>query len=91
MHETCSCAFILFQTYSYSVRPRSRDEDGLVTLVFNRKVADVVRDKDKTLETLHRNCFSNNPNCIIDLEGISPLADDRTQVGLVHEKTTTLE
>ena len=38
-----------------------------------------MKDKDKRIETLHRLCF-NNPNYIIELEGISPLADDRTQV-----------
>jgi hypothetical protein len=41
-----------------------------------------VRDKDKRIESLHRLCF-NNPNYIIELEGISPLADDRTQVNRI--------
>jgi hypothetical protein len=43
-----------------------------------------VKDKDKRIESLHRLCFNNNPNCIIELEGISPLADDRTQVNLTR-------
>lgn len=75
-----------FQTYSYSVRPKTRDEDGLIALIINQKLADVVRDKQKRLESLHRLCFNNNPNCIIELEGISPLADDRTQVKLIESK-----
>lgn len=49
-------------------------------MIINQKLADVVKDKDKRIETLHRLCFHNNPNCLIELEGISPLADDRTQV-----------
>jgi hypothetical protein len=53
-----------------------------VTLIINQKLADVVRDKDKRIESLHRLCF-NNPNYIIELEGISPLADDRTQVNRI--------
>jgi hypothetical protein len=52
-------------------------------LIINQKLADVVKDKDKRIESLHRLCFNNNPNCIIELEGISPLADDRTQVNLM--------
>lgn len=43
-----------------------------------------MKDKDKRIENLHRLCFNNNPNCIIELEGISPLADDRTQVHSTH-------
>ncbi|CAF1358640.1 unnamed protein product [Adineta steineri] len=73
----------VFKTYSYSVRPKTRDEDGLVALIINQKLADVIRDKDKCIESLHRLCFNNNPNCIIELEGISPLADDRTQMLIV--------
>ncbi|CAF0880579.1 unnamed protein product [Rotaria sp. Silwood1] len=73
----------VFKTYSYSVRPKTRDEDGLVALIINQKLADVVKDKDKRIESLHRLCFNNNPNCIIELEGISPLADDRTQMLIV--------
>ncbi len=53
-----------------------------MTLIINQKLADVVRDKDKRIESLHRLCF-NNPNYIIELEGISPLADDRTQVNRI--------
>ncbi|CAF1155141.1 unnamed protein product [Adineta ricciae] len=73
----------IFKTYSYSVRPRTRDEDGLVALIINQKLADVVSNKDKCIESLHRLCFHNNPNCVIELEGISPLADDRTQMLIV--------
>ncbi len=53
-----------------------------MTLIINQKLADVVKDKDKRIESLHRLCF-NNPNYIIELEGISPLADDRTQVNRI--------
>lgn len=73
----------VFKTYSYSVRPRTRDEDGLVALIFTKKLAEIVKDKDKIVESLHRLCFHNNPNCVIELEGISPLADDRTQMLIV--------
>ncbi|CAF0853389.1 unnamed protein product [Didymodactylos carnosus] len=71
-----------FNTYSYSVRPRTRDEDGLVSLIINQKLADVARVKDKFIENLHR-LFNNNPNCLIELEGLSALAEDKTQMLIV--------
>ncbi|CAF0749343.1 unnamed protein product [Didymodactylos carnosus] len=75
-------AYHAFKTYSYSVRPRTRDEDGLVALILNQKIADVIKVKDKIIENLHR-LFNNNPNCLIELEGLSPLADDKTQMLIV--------
>lgn len=61
--------FCRLKTVVYNVLPQSKDEDGLVMLLINKKAADVVTQRQQLLDALFR-CLGNKPNLSIELEDV---------------------
>ncbi|KAL2099689.1 hypothetical protein ACEWY4_004083 [Coilia grayii] len=71
--------FCRFKAVGYSCTPGSKDEDGLLVLVLNRKEADVRTQQQQLVESLHK-VLGGNQNLSVNVEGVKTLPDDQTEV-----------
>ncbi|XP_077594110.1 nucleoporin p54 isoform X1 [Stigmatopora nigra] len=71
--------FCRFKAVGYSCVPISKDEDGLVVLVFNKKEADVRGQQQQLVESLHK-VLGSNQTLSVNVDGVKSLPNDQTEV-----------
>ncbi|CAI5667198.1 unnamed protein product [Oreochromis niloticus] len=71
--------FCRFKAVGYSCIPMSKDEDGLVVLILNKKEADVRAQQQQLVESLHK-ILGNNQTLTVNVEGVKALSNDQTEV-----------
>ncbi|KAM9735158.1 nucleoporin p54 isoform 6-T6 [Menidia menidia] len=71
--------FCRFKAVGYSCVPVSKDEDGLVVLVLNKKEAEVRAQQQQLVESLHK-VLGNNQTLSVNVEGVKSLPSDQTEV-----------
>uniref|UniRef100_A0A8C5ECL6 54 kDa nucleoporin n=2 Tax=Gouania willdenowi TaxID=441366 RepID=A0A8C5ECL6_GOUWI len=71
--------FCRFKAVGYSCVPMSKDEDGLVVLVLNKKEADVRLQQQQLVESLHK-ILGSNQTLHVNVEGVKSLLSDQTEV-----------
>lgn len=54
----------------------SKDEDGLVVLILNKKEADVRAQQQQLVESLHK-ILGNNQTLTVNVEGVKALSNDQ--------------
>lgn len=64
------------QAVGYSCVPVSKDEDGLVVLVLNKKEADVRAQQQQLVESLHK-ILGSNQTLSVNVEGVKALPNDQ--------------
>lgn len=60
----------------YSCVPVSKDEDGLVVLVINKKEADVRAQQQQLVESLHK-ILGSNQTLTVNVDGVKALPNDQ--------------
>lgn len=60
----------------YSCIPVSKDEDGLVVLILNKKEADLRAQQQQLVESLHK-ILGNNQTLTVNVEGVKSLSNDQ--------------
>ncbi|XP_061887236.1 LOW QUALITY PROTEIN: nucleoporin p54 [Entelurus aequoreus] len=71
--------FCRFKAVGYSCVPVSKDEDGLVALVLNKKEADVRAQQQHLVESLHK-VLGSNQTLSVNVDGVRSLPNDQTEV-----------
>ncbi|XP_034048824.1 nucleoporin p54 isoform X2 [Thalassophryne amazonica] len=71
--------FCRFKAVGYSCVPVSKDEDGLVVLVLNKKEADVRAQQQQLVESLHK-VLGTNQTLSVNVDGVKALPNDQTEV-----------
>ncbi|CAL1567651.1 unnamed protein product [Knipowitschia caucasica] len=71
--------FCRFKAVGYSCIPVTKDEDGLVALVLNKKEQDVRAQQQQFVESLQK-VLGNNQMLSVNVEGVKSLPDDQTEV-----------
>ncbi|XP_018517970.1 nucleoporin p54 isoform X2 [Lates calcarifer] len=71
--------FCRFKAVGYSCVPVSKDEDGLVVLVLNKKEADVRAQQQQLVESLHK-VLGSNQTLTVNVDGVKALPNDQTEV-----------
>ncbi|XP_037121553.1 nucleoporin p54 isoform X4 [Syngnathus acus] len=71
--------FCRFKAVGYSCVPISKDEDGLVVLVLNKKEADVRAQQQLLVESLHK-VLGSNQTLSVNVDGVKSLPNDQTEV-----------
>ncbi|XP_034079970.1 nucleoporin p54 [Gymnodraco acuticeps] len=71
--------FCRFKAVGYSCVPVSKDEDGLVALLLNKKEADVRAQQQQLVETLHK-VLGSNQSLTVNVDGVKALPNDQTEV-----------
>ncbi|XP_071322495.1 nucleoporin p54 isoform X2 [Trachinotus anak] len=71
--------FCRFKAVGYSCVPVTKDEDGLVVLVFNKKEADVRAQQQQLVESLHK-VLGSNQTITVNVDGVKALPSDQTEV-----------
>uniref|UniRef100_A0A7N6FFT1 54 kDa nucleoporin n=1 Tax=Anabas testudineus TaxID=64144 RepID=A0A7N6FFT1_ANATE len=71
--------FCRFKAVGYSCVPLSKDEDGFVVLVINKKEADVRAQQQQLVESLHK-ILGSNQTLTVNVDGVKSLPDDQTEV-----------
>ncbi|XP_061554815.1 nucleoporin p54 isoform X2 [Phycodurus eques] len=71
--------FCRFKAVGYSCVPISKDEDGLVVLVLNKKEADVRVQQQPLVESLHK-VLGSNQTLSVNVDGVKSLPNDQTEV-----------
>lgn len=69
------CVFLL-QAVGYSCVPVSKDEDGLVVLILNKKEPDVRTQQQQLVESLHK-VLGSNQTLSVNVEGVKALPNDQ--------------
>lgn len=67
-----------FKTIGYSCKPTSKNEDGLVTLEFNKKESDVKTNQKNITDGLHK-IFNSDPSLSVVVESIKSLDTDKCE------------
>ncbi|KAM9820611.1 nucleoporin p54 [Neosynchiropus ocellatus] len=71
--------FCRFKAVGYSCVPVSKDEDGLVVLVLNKKEADVRLQQQQLVESLHK-ILGSNQMLSVNVDGVRARPSDQTEV-----------
>ncbi|XP_061589666.1 nucleoporin p54 isoform X2 [Cololabis saira] len=71
--------FCRFKAVGYSCVPVSKDEDGLVVLILNKKEADVRVQQQQLVESVHR-ILGNQQTLSVNVDGVKALPNDQTEV-----------
>ncbi|XP_074474210.1 nucleoporin p54 isoform X2 [Sebastes fasciatus] len=71
--------FCRFKAVGYSCVPVSKDEDGLVVLILNKREADVRAQQQHLVETLHK-VLGSNQTLTVNVDGVKALPNDQTEV-----------
>lgn len=67
---------LLLQAVGYNRLPRSRNEDGLVSIVIKKKESDVTAQQQQVVDQLFK-ILGNKPHLSVCVEGIKTLPDDK--------------
>ncbi|XP_054271241.1 nuclear pore complex protein Nup54 [Macrosteles quadrilineatus] len=68
-----------FKSVGYSRKPSTEPKDGIVSLIFKKKEADV-RNEENQIVTNISNILGNKPNLTVTIEAIKAMSDEKTQV-----------
>ncbi|XP_068190174.1 nucleoporin p54 isoform X1 [Antennarius striatus] len=71
--------FCRFKAVGYSCVPVSKDEDGFVVLILNKKEADVRAQQQQLVESLHK-ILGSNQTLSVNVDGVKALPNDQTEV-----------
>ncbi|KAM9306715.1 nucleoporin p54 [Pholidichthys leucotaenia] len=71
--------FCRFKAVGYSCVPMSKDEDGFVVLILNKKEADVRAQQQQLVESMHK-ILGSNQTLTVNVEGVKSLPNDQTEV-----------
>ncbi|XP_059214332.1 nucleoporin p54 [Centropristis striata] len=71
--------FCRFKAVGYSCVPLSKDEDGLVVLLLNKREADVRAQQQQLVESLHK-VLGSNQTLTVNVDGVKALPNDQTEV-----------
>ncbi|TNN59160.1 Nuclear pore complex protein Nup54 [Liparis tanakae] len=71
--------FCRFKAVGYSCVPVSKDEDGFVVLLFNRKESDVRALQQQLVESLHK-FLGSNQTLTVNVDVVKALPNDQTEV-----------
>ncbi|XP_036070414.1 nucleoporin p54 isoform X2 [Oryzias melastigma] len=71
--------FCRFKAVGYSCIPVTKDEDGLVVLILNKKEADVRAQQQQLVESLHK-ILGSSQTLAVNVEGVKSLPNDQTEV-----------
>lgn len=71
--------FCRFKALGYSCLPKSRNEDGLVALILNKKETDVRPQQQQIVDGLHR-IMGSQPTLSVCVEGLKPVAENRSEI-----------
>uniref|UniRef100_A0A1E1X6A9 Putative nucleoporin p54 n=1 Tax=Amblyomma aureolatum TaxID=187763 RepID=A0A1E1X6A9_9ACAR len=81
--------FCRFKAIGYSRLPEAKVEDGLVALLFQKKLEDVQPMQSQLIELLSR-VLGSKPNLAVCVEGLKSLAPDRCELSVyVMERSPT--
>ncbi|KAA8584464.1 hypothetical protein FQN60_008249 [Etheostoma spectabile] len=71
--------FCRFKAVGYSCVPVSKDEDGFVVLLLNKKEADVRAQQQQLVECLHK-VLGSNQTLTVNVDCVKALPNDQTEV-----------
>jgi nuclear pore complex protein Nup54 len=89
---TADNPYSFFKAVGYNCLPNARNEDGLVSLTFDRKMSEVCDNQQAVIDTLQRIVVPqpNNINAQICVEGMRPLIDNKTEMVIyVQQRANT--
>lgn len=72
----CFVFFLVLQAVGYCCMTNTKDEDGLVVLVFNRKETDIRSQQQQLVESLHK-ILGGNQTLSVNVEGVRTMPDDQ--------------
>ena len=64
------------QAVGYSCLPKKKNEDGLVVIVFAKKMADVMTNQQQVIDTFQK-LLGSKPNMTVCVDGIGELPSDK--------------
>ncbi|KAM3832157.1 nucleoporin p54 isoform 2-T2 [Vipera latastei] len=71
--------FCRFKAVGYSCMSNQKDEDGLVTLVFNKKETEIRGQQQQLVESLHK-ILGSNQTLMVNVEGVKTMPDEQTEI-----------
>ncbi|XP_038054996.1 nuclear pore complex protein Nup54-like [Patiria miniata] len=81
--------FCRFKTVGYSVKPSSKDEDGLVILHFKKKEEEIRSLQQQLVDALFK-ILGSKPTLSVCVEDVKQLPDDKTEVIIyIQERSPT--
>ncbi|XP_022079496.1 nuclear pore complex protein Nup54-like [Acanthaster planci] len=81
--------FCRFKTVGYSVKPTSKDEDGLVILHFKKKEEEIRSLQQQLVDALFK-ILGSKPTLSVCVEDVKQLPDDKTEVIIyIQERSPT--
>ncbi|KAK2172361.1 hypothetical protein NP493_969g00036 [Ridgeia piscesae] len=73
-------SFAIFrQAVGYSCLPKKKNEDGLVVVVFAKKMADVTSNQQAVVDTFQK-LLGNKPNLTVCVDSVRELPSDKTEM-----------
>ena len=69
-------SFIYLQAVGYSVMPKTKNKDGVVGVIFNKKIEDIQTNQTQIVDYLHK-ASGGKPNISICVESVKPLPEDK--------------
>ncbi|KAL8207074.1 UNVERIFIED_CONTAM: Nuclear pore complex protein Nup54 [Gekko kuhli] len=71
--------FCRFKAVGYGCMPSNKDEDDLVTLVFNKKESEIQSHQQQLVESLDK-ILDSNQTLTVNVKGVKTMPDDQTEV-----------
>nr|5C3L_A Chain A, Nup54 [Xenopus laevis] len=71
--------FCRFKAVGFSYIPNNKDEDGLISLIFNKKESDIRGQQQQLVESLHK-VLGGHQTLTVNVEGVKTKADNQTEV-----------
>jgi hypothetical protein len=71
--------FFFEKTIGYSVKPTTKNEDGLIVLVLKQKET-AVRSNQKNITDTLLKIFNSDQSLAINVESIKPIDEEKTEV-----------
>ena len=65
-----------FQAVGFSCIPKTRNKDGLVAIIFDKKEQDIKSKQTELVDALHK-VFGSKPQFSVCVEGVRPLPDNK--------------
>ena len=81
MYVTCTFVTKIFlslcgQAVGYSCLPKKKNEDGLVVVVFAKKMADVTTNQQQVVDAFQK-LLGSKPNLTVCVDGVRELPSDK--------------
>ena len=89
MEYTASNSLCRFKSIGYTKLPEAKNEDGIVSLIFNKSDTDVRQNQAQLIQTISA-AFGSKPNLSVVVEGVSGLDANKTEVLIsMQERSAT--